>query len=102
MPNVANLTPFNTLTPERRHEISVMGGKARGAQRRAQREEINRIKAEEIALRELDKAENSIFYLAALVRDMKRTALATGVIEKPKRCRDFGRWKATPQHRRRR
>jgi len=99
---VANLTPFNTLTPERRREISVMGGKARAEQRRQQRQEINRIKAEEIARRELDKDENSVFYLAALVRDMKRTALATGAIEKPKRCRDGYRWAATPQHRRRR
>ena len=51
---VANLTPFNTLTPERRREISVMGGKARAEQRRQQRREIDRIKAEQIAARELD------------------------------------------------
>ena len=99
---VANLTPFNTLTPERRREISVMGGKARAEQRRQQRQEINRIKAEEIALRELDEAENSVFYLAALVREMRQLALVTGAIEKPKRCRDGYRWAATPQHRRRR
>lgn len=98
---IANLTPFNTLTPERRHEISVMGGKARAEQRRQQRKEIDRIKAEEIALRELDRDENSIYYLAALVRDMKRTALATGAIQPTPRHRDGYRWKY-PQHRRRR
>ena len=87
---VANLTPFNTLTPERRREISVMGGKARAEQRRQQRQEINRIKAEQIALRELDEDERSIYYLAAL---------ATGTIEKPKRCRDGYRWAATPRRR---
>lgn len=87
---VANLTPFNTLTPERRREISVMGGKARAEQRRQQRREIDRIKAEEIAMRELD--ENSVFYLAALVREMKRTALANGTIQKPPRHRDGYRW----------
>lgn len=88
----ANLTPFNTLSPERRREISVMGGKARAEQRRQQRQEINRIKAEEIALRELDEAENSVYYLAALVREMKRTALATGAIQKQPRHRDGYRW----------
>lgn len=98
---VANLTPFNTLTPERRREISVMGGKARAEQRRQQRREIDRIKAEQIAERELDETENSIYYLARLVREMNKAALASGLIEKSKRCRDFGRWKATPQRRRR-
>ena len=95
----ANLTPFNTLSPERRREISVMGGKARAEQRRQQRQEINRIKAEEIALRELDEAENSVYYLAALVREMKRTALATGTIQKPPRHRDGYRWMTTRRRR---
>lgn len=53
MGRLDNLTPFNTLPPERRHEIAVKGGKARAAQRRAQRLEVERIKAEERARREL-------------------------------------------------
>ena len=100
MSGAANLTPFNTLPPDRLREISVMGGKARAAQRRKQREEINRIKAEEIARRELDHEE--VYLLCKAVRDLKREAEAQGLIEKPKRCRDFYRWQATPQHRRRR
>lgn len=66
MGRLDNLKPFNTLTPERRHEIAVKGGKARAAQRRAQRAEIDRIKATERAKRELDK--ESVFAIAQSAR----------------------------------
>lgn len=65
-----NLTPFNTLSPERRREISIKGGKARAEQRRRQRREIERIKAEVIARREL--AHDEVSMLCAVMRQVKR------------------------------
>lgn len=70
MGRLDNLTPFNTLTPERRHEIAVKGGKARAEQRRQQRQQIEREKAAEIARKELDK--DSIYYIGRQVRTLSR------------------------------
>lgn len=80
MSRLDNLKPFNTLTPERRHEIAVKGGKARAAQRRAQRAEIERLKAEEIARREVDakspwallKGAEMLYTAAMIYREEKR------------------------------
>ena len=80
MGRLDNLKPFNTLTPERRHELAVKGGKARAAQRRAQRAEIDRLKAEEIARQELKresvwallKGANMLHAAAMIYREEKR------------------------------
>lgn len=74
MGRLDNLKPFNTLTPERRHELAVKGGKARAAQRRKQRAEIERIKAEERAKRELNK--ESVFAIAQSARMLYYAAKA--------------------------
>lgn len=88
-----NLTPFNTLTPERRREISVMGGKASGAARRARRAEINRIKAETRAAKEL--AGDELYMLCRSVHVLYEAAKALGAIERPERHRDGYRWMKT-------
>ena len=75
-----NLKPFNTLTPERRHELAVKGGKARAEQRRQQRAEVNRIKAEEIAMREVDEASSFALYKACKL--LYQAALLTGDIKR--------------------
>lgn len=72
MGRLDNLKPFNTLTAEQRHEIAVKGGKARAAQRRAQREEIERRKIDKIA--ELEAKDELIHNLCQLVNMVYRTA----------------------------
>lgn len=54
MANEQNLTPFNQMPPERHRELSVMGGKASGAARRAKREHIEQAKANK-------RAESEVF-----------------------------------------
>lgn len=90
MGRLDNLTPFNTLTPERRHELAVKGGKARAEQRRQLRREINRIKAEEIAMREVDEASSFALYKACKL--LYQAALLNGDIKR-ERHRDGYRWK---------
>lgn len=92
MGRLDNLKPFNTLSAEQRHELAVKGGKARAEQRRQQRREIDRLKAEEIAKREADK--EGIYALKATVDKLYAAALLNGMIEKPKRHRDGLRWKS--------
>ena len=80
MGRLDNLRPFNTLTPERRHEIAVKGGKARAEQRRQQRQQIEREKAAEIARREADAGE--IYAIARAARDLKAAAILQLAIDR--------------------
>ena len=93
MGTLENLTPFNTLPPERRREIAVMGGKASGAARRARRAEINRIKAEQAAAKEL--AGDELYMLCQAVHTLYLAAKESGVIEPQERHRDGYRWMKT-------
>lgn len=55
MSRLDNLRPFNTMLPEEHRALSVRGGVASGAARRAKREQINQAKLERIAAGEISR-----------------------------------------------
>ena len=83
----ANLVPFTCMDEARHRELSVKGGKASGAARRAKRDRIEAAKVQEIARLKAEKAVPPVVYNEAL--ELRRAAHDLLLAERlmKRRCR---------------